>query len=282
MSTPFNTQVCMKLEEMAELLEQQNANPFRIRAYRHAAISLSGLQQDLAEIFQQEGNKGLQTLPGVGRGIANAIAEIITTGRWAQLERLRGSLDPVHLFQTVPGIGPDLAERIHEELHIDTLEALENAAFDGTLEKIKGIGNRRLTALRASLASMLGRARQQSRLSNTGGPEVSLLLEIDRQYLEQAFSGELPKIAPKRFNPSGEAWLPILHAEKDSWHFTALFSNTALARQLHKTNDWVIVYFYDDHQQEGQYTLVTETHGPLQGRRVVRGREAECRRFYQT
>jgi putative hydrolase len=271
----------MKLEEMAELLEQQDANPFRVMAYRQVAISLSGLQKDLAEIFAQEGSKGLQTLPGIGRGIATAIAEIITTGRWAQLERLRGNLDPVHLFQTVPGIGPDLAERIHDELHIDTLEALENAAFDGSLEKVKGIGNRRLTALRASLSSMLGRARQQSRRPSTGGPEVSLLLEIDRKYLEQAFAGELPKIAPKRFNPSGEAWLPILHAEKAGWHFTALFSNTALAHQLQKTNDWVIVYFYDDHQQEGQYTLVTETHGPLQGRRVVRGRGVECSRHYR-
>ena len=78
---------------------------------------------------------------------------MIATGRWAQLERLRGGLDPVHLFQTVPGIGPDLATRIHNELHIDTLEALANAAFESALERVNGIGGRRLTALRAALAS---------------------------------------------------------------------------------------------------------------------------------
>jgi len=234
------------------------------------------------EILQRDGNKGLEALPGIGRGIATAIAEIVTTGRWAQLERLRGSLDPIHLFQTVPGIGPDLAEKIHDELHIDTLEALENAAFDGNLDKVKGIGGRRLTALRASLAAMLGRTRRERPPLTAVGPEVSLLLEIDRLYLEQAFAGELPKISPKRFNPDGKPWLSILHTEKAGWHFTAIFSNTALAHELKKTNDWVVIYFYDDHHQEGQHTLVTETRGPLQGMRVVRGRESECRRHYQS
>jgi putative hydrolase len=60
-----------------------------------------------------------------------------------------------------------------------------------------------------------------------------------------------------------------------------MFSNTARAHELRKTQDWVVIYYYDDHQQEGQHTLVTETHGPLQGQRVVRGREAECRRYYR-
>jgi len=140
----LNTQIAMKFQEMSDLLLQQGANPFRIKAYRQAAVTLSELGQDVAEIFQQEGNKGLEALPGIGRGIATAIAEIVTTGRWAQLERLRGSLDPSQLFQTVPGIGPELAAKIHDELHIDTLEALEIAAYDGSLKKLKDIGSRRL------------------------------------------------------------------------------------------------------------------------------------------
>ena len=277
----FNTQIATKLQEMSDLLEQQDANPFRIKAYREAAITLSELERDVGEILQLEGNKGLVALPGIGRGIATAIAEMVSTGRWAQLDRLRGRLDPVHLFQTVPGIGPDLSERIHDELHIDSLEALENAAFDGSLRQVKGIGDRRLSALRASLASMLARTRREHSQSTAEGPEVSLLLEIDRLYLEQAFAGRLPMIAPKRFNPEGVAWLPILHTELSGWHFTVMFSNTARAHQLKKTHDWVLVYFYDDHHQEGQHTLVTETSGPLQGMRVVRGRESECRHYYQ-
>ena len=66
-------------------------------------------------------------------------------------ERLRGTLDPVHLFQTVPGIGPKMAEQIHEALHIDTLEALETAAWDGRLETVRGVGARRIAGIRNSL-----------------------------------------------------------------------------------------------------------------------------------
>ncbi|MCK4867230.1 MAG: DNA-binding protein, partial [Alphaproteobacteria bacterium] len=91
-----------------------------------------------------------------------------------------------------------------------------------------------------------------------------------------AAAGNLHKIAPRRFNPTGEAWLPILHTQRDDWHFTALFSNTARAHELAKTNDWVVLYFHTDHEPEAQRTVVTETHGPMAGRRVVRGREGEC------
>jgi putative hydrolase len=60
-----------------------------------------------------------------------------------------------------------------------------------------------------------------------------------------------------------------------------MYSNTARAHQLQRTRDWVVVYCYDDHHQEDQYTVVTETRGPLAGQRMVRGREIECREYYQ-
>ncbi len=103
------------------------------------------------------------------------------------------------------------------------------------------------------------------------GPSIAMLLDVDREYRERAAAGTLPTIAPRRFNPSGAAWLPVLHTERDGWHFTALYSNTALAHQLHRTHDWVVLYFYDDQHVEGQHTVVTETHGALSGERVVRG-----------
>jgi len=103
---------------------------------------------------------------------------------------------------------------------------------------------------------------------------------VDREYRLKADDDTLPTIAPKRFNPTGDAWLPVLHTQRDGWHFTALFSNTAQAHQLNRTRDWVVIYYYDDEHAEGQHTVVTETHGPLAGRRVVRGREAECRTHY--
>lgn len=281
MAAPLNRQLAMKLQEMADLLEQQGANPFRAQAYRHAAVTLSGLAEDISLLLEREGMAGLLALPDIGKGIANALAEMITTGHWGQLQRLRGTLDPEPLFQTLPGVGPGLAKRIHDELHIDTLEALENAAYDGTLLKVEGIGSRRLLALQAALSTMLGRTGRPVTASQDVMPPVALLLAVDRLYREQAGAGKLPLIAPRRFNPEGVAWLPVLHLEQEGWHFTAIYSNTARAHQLKRTHDWVVIYFYDDHHQEGQQTLVTETHGPLAGRRVVRGHEVESGEYYR-
>jgi hypothetical protein len=276
----LNQRVAEKLREAADLLEQQGANPFRIGAYRRAADTVAGLDRDLAEMVEREGPDHLVDLPNIGKGIAAAVLEMVATGRWSQLDRLRGALDPVHLFQTLPGIGPDLAQRIHDTLHVDTLEALEVAAHDGSLATVPGLGPRRVAAIRAELASVLGRVRGRRSPAPVRGPGVATVLDVDREYRQKASAGELPTIAPKRFNPEGEAWLPVLHAQRDGWHFTAMYSNTARAHELKRTRDWVVVYFYDDHHQEGQHTVVSETRGPLASQRVVRGREAECRQFY--
>ena len=166
------------------------------------------------------------------------------------------------------------AANVLDALHVDSLEALENAAHDGSLMTVPGIGERRAAAIRAGLAAVLGRGRPRRRRHGRL-PAVRLLLEIDAEYRKQAAAGKLSRIAPKRFNPEGKAWLPILHAEREGWHFTALFSNTARAYQLGRTDDWVVIYFYDDDHQEGQCTVVTETRGPREGKRVVRGREDE-------
>jgi putative hydrolase len=275
----LNQKVAGKLREAADLLEQQAANPFRVSAYRHAADTLTYLQRDLRELIQAEGLKGLTALPTIGPGIAAAVHELVTTGRWSQLERLRGTLDPVRLFQTIPGLSAKLAQRLHDTLNADTLEALELAAHQGKLETVKGIGPRRSAALRATLANMLGRIRSR-RTTIRNGPGVDLLLDVDEEYREKSESGRLPTIAPKRFNPEGRSWLPILHTHRANWHFTALHSNTPLANQLGRTRDWVIIYFYDDLHREAQHTVVTESKGTLIGRRVVRGREAECLAYY--
>jgi putative hydrolase len=275
-----NQQIALKLAQAADLLEQQAANPFRVSAYRHASETVARLDKDIADIATQEGAAGLVALPGIGKGIARAIQELLDTGRWVQLERLRGTLDPVHLFQTVPGIGPKLAEQIHEALHIDTLEALEAAAYDGSLAGVPGVGERRIAAIRNSLSQLLGRTRRRPREEPGAVPGVGLLLAADAEYRDKAALDALPVIAPKRFNPEGKAWLPILHSQDDNWHFTLLYSNTARAHELKRTHDWVVAYYYDDHHQEGQCTIVTETRGPLIGRRVVRGRELECREYY--
>jgi hypothetical protein len=274
----LNSQAAEIFRECAEILRHQAANPFRINAYVRAANVLESLQDDVRELLAEEGIDGLVKLPGIGKGLAAAIDEIARTGRLSQLDRLRGEASPETLFQSLPGVGPRLARDIHDRLHIDTLEALETAAHDGSLLEVPGIGERRAAAIRAGVAAALGRG-QARRRGHGPAPEVRLLLEVDAEYRSKAEAGDLPKIAPRRFNPEGKAWLPILHAEREGWHFTALFSNTARAHDLGRTHDWVVIYFYDDEHRESQCTVVTETHGAMKGERVVRGREAECRRL---
>ena len=281
MDFELNHTIAGKLREIADLLEQQGANHFRVQAYRRAAGTVDALGEDLQSLFERAGIAGLEELPGIGRGIARTLYEMLALGRSSRLENLRGELDPVHLFQTIPGVGPELAERIHDALQVETLEALEVAAHDGRLEQVPGLGVRRAEAVRAGLASMLGHRVRRPGAGAGERPPVALLLEVDQEYRDKAERDALPKIAPRRFNPEHRQWLPVLHAARTGWHFTALYSNTARAHQLGHTRDWVVIFHYDDdHHQESQNTVVTETRGALTGRRVVRGREAECLAYY--
>ena len=267
-----NPRIAERLREAAALFEAQGASPFRSGAYRRAAQVVAAARRPVREIFDAQGRAGLQALPGVGAGISSAIAERLITGAWSQLERLRGGSEPEKLLCTVPGIGPELARRIHDELHIDTLHALEVAAHDGRLEELAGVGPRRAAALRGTLASMLGRrpTGDAARLI-----ELETLLDVDREYRERAAGRTLPCIAPRRCNPNRKAWLPVLHTRRGDWHFTVLFSNTARAHELGRTHDWVVIYYYDGDHREGQCTVVTQRWGPLAGQRVVRGREEQ-------
>jgi putative hydrolase len=104
---------------------------------------------------------------------------------------------------------------------------------------------------------------------------------VDREYRERAEAGVLKTITPRRFNPEGLAWLPIMHTERQGWDFTAMYSNTARAHELDRTRDWVVIYYQRDGEEE-QCTIVTEYQGALRGERVVRGRERECEALYLT
>jgi hypothetical protein len=276
-----NEQLAAVLEEVADLLEAQGANPFRVRAYREGAHTLRQLETPAHQILTDDSMAGLIKLPGIGRSLANAIHHLVWSHRLPLLERLRGEHIPERLFATVPNIGQALARRIHCELGIETLAELEAAANDGRLAQVPGMGSKRLQAVRESLA---GRFRAQ-RIRPVGEQEdteqvpVEELLDIDGEYRRLAASGgRLPRIAPRRFNPTGEAWLPVLHTQRGARHYTALFSNTAHAHELGTTHDWVVIYRDDD--DHGRWTVITSQYGRLRGHRMVRGREAECARYY--
>ena len=274
-----NAAVADKLRQAAAILAAQDADQFRVAAYRRAADAISALEVDLAAIAESGGQKALDAIPGIGRSLAAAIAEMLRTGRWAFLEHLKGEARPDALFRSVPGVGPRLAGEVCETLQIDTLEALEAAAYDGRLERererVPGFGERRIAMVRAALSGLFGRV-PRAPVRRAEEPPVDMLLDVDREYRKRAAAGELFKIAPKRFNPKRETWLPVLHTARGAWQFTALYSNTARAHQLGRVTDWVVIFFRKDRAAEGQRTVVTETRGAATGWRIVRGREAEC------
>jgi Holliday junction resolvasome RuvABC DNA-binding subunit len=281
MAVPQNIEIAQRLNEVALLLAEQGANPFRVQAYRRAADMIQREPRPLSEILAQQGMDGLRQLPGIGESLARSLHDLVLTGRLPILERLRGEADPVALLSSVPGIGPALAERLHHDLSLQTLEELEAAAHDGRLSDIEGIGPKKLAGIIDSLAARLERVRRPHPPSDSEAAPVAELLDVDREYREQAAAGRLRCIAPRRFNPSHEAWLPVLHAERGTRHYTAMFSNTAHAHRLGTTRDWVILY-YDGGRGERQCTVITAHREPLAGRRIVRGREAECEQHYES
>ncbi|MCR9286342.1 MAG: helix-hairpin-helix domain-containing protein [Bacteroidetes bacterium] len=285
---PTNREIAKLMDEIADLLEIQHANEYRIRAYRNASKLIRERQDELSKIVLSGKEKTLHLIPGIGTSLERLISEYVKTGKSKLLNRLEGEVCPEKLFEEIPGIGKELAERIVRELDIHSLEELEQAAHNGKLAKVPGFGRKRVEAIRVSLAGLLSGFAHRRVIQVTSAldkeitiPSVALLLEIDSIYREKSFFGELKKIAPRRFNPRNLVWLPILHIEKEDWDFTALFSNTARAHQLNKTKDWVVI-FYEKNGHEGQATVVTETRGVLTGSRVVRGRERACKELLLT
>jgi len=288
---PNNEEIAGLLDRIAELLEIQQADNFRIQAYRKGSQSVREAQKPVADIIRNKSETLEEKLDGIGSSLAQVIKEYVNTGRSNLLFRLQGEVSPEDLFQRVPGIGKKMAHRISSELGIETLEELEMAAHDGRLKKVEGIGKNKIAGIQDALAGMLSRsARHRKQKIVTGKdkrkteeqrPSVDDILDVDAEYRKRAEAGELKKITPRRFNPEQKTWLPILHTERNNWSLTALYSNTKKAHDLGTTKDWVVIY-YDRNGEEDQCTVVTQKKGDLKGKRVIRGREKECRDYYET
>ena len=134
-----NAEIADIFDEIADLLDIEDANPFRIRAYRNAARLLRGLSVEASAMIA-EGRK-LDELPGIGKDLASKIRDVVETGSTPLLAQLRGEI-PHGLLEllNVPGLGPKRVKQIHDALHVDTLAQLHRAAKDGRLRTIPGFG----------------------------------------------------------------------------------------------------------------------------------------------
>ena len=136
-----NAQVAQIVDEIADLLEIEGENTFRVRSYRRAAETLTGLSDEVEDIFEEEGVKGLQGLPGIGKGIAEKLAELLATGEMTYHRELRDKYPERMLdMLTVPGLGPRTVALVYEQLGIDSVDELEEAAQNQQLRDLPGLG----------------------------------------------------------------------------------------------------------------------------------------------
>ncbi|NLG51177.1 MAG: DNA polymerase/3'-5' exonuclease PolX [Chloroflexi bacterium] len=134
-----NADIADMLNEMANLLEIDGANPFRVRAYRQAALTIATMPRPLADMVEQGEN--LTDLPGIGESIAAKIEEIVRTGKLDQLEEERSHIPPqLTELLRVPSLGPKRASVLYKELGITSLEQLKQAAQEQRIRQVKGFG----------------------------------------------------------------------------------------------------------------------------------------------
>lgn len=136
-----NADIAAVFDEIADLLEIEGANRFRIRAYRNAAHTLRDLPQEVAEMLDKGEN--LTELPGIGEDLAAKIKEIVETGTAAALEEHRKAV-PATLTELlrIPGIGPKRVKALYHDLGIRTLEQLQKAAQEGRVKGLQGFGEK--------------------------------------------------------------------------------------------------------------------------------------------
>ena len=134
-----NADIARVFEEIADLLDIQEANPFRVRAYRNAARTVGELQIDLAALSAK--GAPLPKLPGIGEDLSAKIREISATGTCSLVEHLRRELPPaVTELLHIPGLGPKRVRTLWHELEVQTLGQLARAARDGRIRGLPGFG----------------------------------------------------------------------------------------------------------------------------------------------
>jgi len=154
-----NATIAAVFEQIADLLDIQGANPFRIRAYRNAARTIGGLGSDVKALLAQGAD--LRDLPGIGDDLAAKIREIVETGKSAFLERLQKEVPPaVAELLRIPGLGPKRVRALYEDLDVQSLEQLLRAARDGRIRELPGFGKKTESRIVEAAQAQLSKVRR--------------------------------------------------------------------------------------------------------------------------
>ena len=154
-----NSEIAAIFSRIADLLEIQGDNPFRIRAYRNAARTVQGLSHNLTDMVAN--GEDLEKLPAIGKDLAAKIQEIVTTGHLRKLKQLESSVAPglVDLLQ-VPGLGPRRLEILRKHLQITSIDDLERAARKGLVRQLPGFGIKTEQKILRELSELQQRTRR--------------------------------------------------------------------------------------------------------------------------
>jgi DNA polymerase (family 10) len=142
-----NPAIAAVFDHVADLIEYQGGNVFRVRAYRNAARTIEGMVESLASVRADSG-RGLTDLDGIGADLAAKIETLLDTGRLPLLEELQREV-PAVVFELmrVPGLGPKKVKALVDALGIDSLDALETACREGRVAGVKGFGGKTQAAI---------------------------------------------------------------------------------------------------------------------------------------
>ncbi|HHP7235754.1 MAG TPA: DNA polymerase/3'-5' exonuclease PolX [Desulfobacterales bacterium] len=134
-----NDEIAQKFDRLADFLEIEGANPFRVRAYRNAARTISGLARSVSELIE-EGTQ-LTALPGIGKELAEKIQEVARTGNLAKLTEIEQRIPPgLHQVLSIPGLGPKKVKILYERLHVTNIEELRSAVEKKRIRELPGFG----------------------------------------------------------------------------------------------------------------------------------------------
>jgi len=178
--TVQNAEIADRFEQLADLLEIQGANPFRVRAYRNAARFIRGHARSLAELLDEGAD--LAELPGIGKDLAAKIAALVQTGRLPLLEQVAKKVPaPLVEMTRIEGLGPKRARALYKALKIRSLEDLARAARSGRIRELPGFGARteQLIATRAGRAVTAEHRMRLADAEQVGRPLVAYLRGID-------------------------------------------------------------------------------------------------------
>src|SRR3972149_3511642 len=137
-----NADIAKIFEEIADLLEIKNDNPFRVRSYRNAALIIRGFPESVRSIVERD-EKELENIKGIGKSIHEKIVEIVKTGKCKFHDELLKELPPGLLeLLEVSGIGPKKVNLLYDTLGIKSVEGLEKAARGGQIRNLPHMGEK--------------------------------------------------------------------------------------------------------------------------------------------